>query len=177
MAKSKYAELDKDALVEEIKTRRAAGRSISVDLRAADDKLRGALDADDMENGDFDPNAKALEKVTDKPAAALEAKPASAGLSIAKATAPRQHSANDIRNQVSKTPEAPITPTQPTDEEFAKGTIARHKSDGLLYQVVKHAADEFNKPVKCRMPAQESGHPGYYWEGSEEEFTQQFEKV
>jgi len=57
MAKSKYAKLEKDALVDEIKLRRAAGRNIPVDLRAGEDKLAAALEGDDMENGDFDPDA------------------------------------------------------------------------------------------------------------------------
>jgi len=54
MAKSKYASLDKEALGAEIKARRAGGRKINVDLRASEDKLASALDADDLENGDFD---------------------------------------------------------------------------------------------------------------------------
>ena len=58
MAKSKYAAEDKDTLVEAIKARRAAGRKIAVDLRAGEDKLAAALDADDLENGDFNPDAE-----------------------------------------------------------------------------------------------------------------------
>lgn len=53
-AKSKYANDDKDALVDEIKARRTAGRKIAVDLRASEEKLMAALDADDLGNGDFD---------------------------------------------------------------------------------------------------------------------------
>lgn len=56
--KSKYADNNKDTLIESIKARRAAGRKIAVDLRAGEEKLAAALDADDMENGDFDPDAK-----------------------------------------------------------------------------------------------------------------------
>lgn len=57
---SKYADTDKDTLVAAVKDRRAAGRKIPVDLRASEEKLAAALDADDMENGDFDPDAKEL---------------------------------------------------------------------------------------------------------------------
>ncbi len=53
--KSKYADDDKDTLVESIKARRTAGRTVKVDLRASEEKLAAALDADDMENGDFVP--------------------------------------------------------------------------------------------------------------------------
>lgn len=63
MPKSKYADDNKDTLVESIKARRASGRKIAVDLRASDEKLAAALDADDMENGDFDPDAKPPEDV------------------------------------------------------------------------------------------------------------------
>jgi len=62
MAKSKYAGDDKDTLVDAIKARRAAGRKIAVDLRASEEKLIAALEADDLDNGDFNPDAKEDEK-------------------------------------------------------------------------------------------------------------------
>lgn len=65
MAKSKYADLDKDTLVAAVKDRRAAGRKIAVDLRASEEKLAAALDADDMENGDFDPDAPTSDDATE----------------------------------------------------------------------------------------------------------------
>lgn len=55
MAQSKFAKLDKDALVAEIKARRNAGRKIAVDLRAPEDKLVAALEADELENGEAAP--------------------------------------------------------------------------------------------------------------------------
>jgi len=184
MAKSKYADLGKDALVNEIKSRRASGRSISVDLRAVDDKLRAALDTDDLENGDFNPDAKHPEKPATVPPAASHAetggklspdaeKPATVPPVFANVAALPA----SLRNQVAKTPETPVKPTQPSDNEFAAGTLARNKGDGMLYQVVKTTGDDFNKPVKCRVPAQESGHPGFYWEGSKAEFAEHFEKA
>lgn len=60
MPNSKYADEDKETLVEAIKARRAAGRKLPVDLRASEEKLAAALDADDLENGDFDPDAEPL---------------------------------------------------------------------------------------------------------------------
>jgi len=60
MANSKYADLEKGELVEAIKARRAAGRKIPVDLRANEEHLAAALDADDMDHGDFDQDAKEL---------------------------------------------------------------------------------------------------------------------
>lgn len=47
MAESKYSSFDHVALVAEIKARRANGQKIPVDLRAENDKLIGALEADD----------------------------------------------------------------------------------------------------------------------------------
>lgn len=152
MDESKYVNTGKDALVNEIKKRRAGGRSISVDLRAADDKLIAALDTDDLENGEFSEKSEDQEKT--------------------KPNAPEA-----LRNQLVNVPETPAKPTQPTDDEFAGGMIALNKVDGLLYQVTKTPADEYNKPVKARVPAQDNGHPGFYWEGSEAEFAEQFEKA
>lgn len=177
MAKSKYAELSKEALVEEIKNRRASGRSISVDLRADEKKLRAALETDDLESGDFVPNA------SDKPATSPATPPEAKKDNNPPPPAPEPKVApvavvpGSLRNQVTKAPETPTKPTQPTDEEFSGGSLARHKGDGFTYEVVKFPGDDFNKPVKCRVPAQDSGHPGFYWEGTEEEFAAQFEKV
>lgn len=44
---TKYDELEKDALVEEIKKRRTDGRIIKIDLRSDESKLRAALEEDD----------------------------------------------------------------------------------------------------------------------------------
>jgi hypothetical protein len=144
---SKYASLDKDALVAEIKTRRQAGSKISVDLRAADDKLRAALELDDVSGGSSSaPVQKAakLDKTT------------------------------SLESQIQLDPIAPEAPTQPTEDEFAKGFIALNNKDGLRYQVIK-TEDEL-KPYKARIPKQASGHPGLFWEGSGEEFKDTFVK-
>lgn len=186
MAEPKYAGMDKDALSAEIKNRRAAGRKINVDLRADPEKLRAALETDDMENGDFDPNAPTSGSADEKPnAAATDATgsnppngpPAESRTPLPPVAARNADIPAALRNQISKQPEIAGKPTQPSDDEFSKGTLARHKGDGMLYQVVKDKPDEFNKSVKARVPAQDSGHPGMYWEGSEAEFVELFEKA
>lgn len=53
MAESKYATDSKETLIVEIKDRRTAGRKLPVDLRANEDALRAALEADDVDNGEF----------------------------------------------------------------------------------------------------------------------------
>lgn len=152
MAQSQYANLGKDELSEAVKARRAAGRTIKADLRN-EDSMRAGLESDDLENGEFDP-AK-------EPAPKAETKKLS----------------GDLTNQVVKQPEAPVIPTQPAEDVFAKkGFLARNKQDGLLYQVVKDPADDV-KPYKARVPKQESGHPGFFWEGSADEYNATFEKA
>lgn len=180
---SKYAEMSKDALIAAIKARKAAGRTIKVDLRAAESVLAAALDADDMNSGEFDPAAKPPTDAQ-KPSATPPDKKNPSIAPPADKTAPLPMvSARDaalpdaLRNQVAALPEMVSQPTQPSDKEFAGGSLARHKGDGLLYQVVKREADEFNRPIKARVPAQASGHPGFYWEGTAEEFAALFEKA
>jgi len=82
-----------------------------------------------------------------------------------------------LHDQVAREAEVQnVQPTQPLEGEWAGSDIYKHKGDGFRYQVVRRASDPFNKPVKARMPAQKSGHPGFYWEGSEEEFAATFTK-
>lgn len=176
MAKnSKYAEMGKDALTAEIKTRRAAGRKLSVDLRGDEDTLRAALDADDVDNGEF-PSKEEEPLAGSGPLGPKdEAKPKHKLPPVS----PREVGAAgaSLHDQVAATAEAPATePTQPTEEEWAGGGVYKHKGDGFRYQVVKRATDAFNKPFKARVPAQTSGHPGFFWEGSEAEFADTFTK-
>lgn len=135
---SKYSTLDKEALVAEVKRRRAAGSTIKVDLRAPEDDLRAALDADD------------------------EPKEASAP--------------GTLGNQLPRQPEAPTQATQPTDEAFADGELYKSKAEGYTYQFINVPSDEL-KPRKGRIPAQASGHPGLFWEGSQAEFEASFTKA
>lgn len=174
--------MEKDALTAEIKNRRATGRKLPVDLRKEDDVLRAALDADDLENGEF-PSAAEPEPALagsgnltpkEEPASKLPPVSPSAVEGVPSAKSGKRH----LRNQISQTAEAPESvPTQPSEEEWAGGEHHRHKGDGLTYEVVKRDADAFNKPFKARVPKQESGHPGLYWEGSQEEFDATFTKV
>lgn len=141
---SKYLKLDKEALVAEVKKRRAAGSPIKVNLTASEDDLRAALDLDDE---------------TQPPATELPA-PGTLG------------------NQLPREPETPTQATQPSDEDFAKGVLHKSKQDGYVYSVVTlPIGSDDPKPVKARIPAQPSGHPGLYWEGSQAEFEANFTKV
>jgi len=151
MAKNKYAELDKDALVAEIKARRTAGRKIAVDLRANEDNLRAALDTDDVENGDFDP----------------------------------------------ETVEAPKDAKELSRTELAQGAIAR--ADGVLAREVPTDLNEYKGKYKYRRDGEFKGEvfglkivpdnevrahkthhaksPRGFWDGTEAEFRDQFDKL
>jgi uncharacterized protein (UPF0305 family) len=82
---------------------------------------------------------------------------------------------NAIESQIPLAPDVIENPTQPSDEEFAGGFKARNKGDGYVYQVIKQEVGD--RPYKARIPKQSSGHPGMYWEGSPEEFSDCFERV
>lgn len=175
---NKYAGWVKEALTSEIKTRRAAGRKISVDLRADEDTLRAALDTDDVENGEFDANEDPKPPTAASDATALQ--------ELQKAAADKKEDTQNniaarypvkLMSQIAKQPEAPSQSTQPLEKEWAEGALYQHKGDKLIYQVVKRASDPYDKPVKARVPAQDSGHPGMFWEGTNEEFNANFEKV
>lgn len=182
---SKYAAMGKDALTSEIKSRRAVGRKLSVDLRADEDTLRAALDTDDVENGEF-PSATAEPepplagsgnlgpKLPPTPPSEVGA----AGQSFEGKPPGGLHSKGSLRNQLAPQAAAPNSqPTQPSEKEWEeRGVLHRHKGDGLLYQVIKRDADDFNKPFKARVPAQETGHPGLFWEGGDAEFNDTFTK-
>lgn len=161
--------MSKQALTDEIKARRGAGRKISVDLRSDEDTLRAALDNDDTENGEFNPSADERAKDVandDTPPAG----PAPQVSQTAPVKAPPK-----LMSQLSAAPEVPTVSTQPKEEEWKESDVYRHKKDGFLYQVVKRASDPYDKPVKARVPAQ-NGHPGLFWEGTNDEFTEHFEK-
>lgn len=131
----------------EIKNRRAADRIVAVDLRATNDVLITALEMDDLET----PEGEAEQK-------------RQAGLT------------GEIDNQLLAPGELPTTSTVPSDEVFAKGFRAKNKGDGYVYQVAVVEGDD-NRPYKARIPKQASGHPGLYWEGSEDEFQANFSKL
>lgn len=191
--KSKYAGMGKDTLTAEIKTRRAAGRKISVDLRGDEDTLRAALDTDDVENGEFPPASATSKDPTLAGSGTLAPKPEANAPPVPPANKPKLPpvsvrevgAAGDshgkppgLHNQLARQAEAPASqPTQPDEVEWAGGDLYKHKGDNLTYQVVKREADAFSKPVKARVPSQESGHPGLYWEGTAAEFEAVFTKV
>lgn len=185
MATTKYAEWVKEALIAEVKTRRAANRNISVDLRANEDVLRQALDADDINNGEFNGGDEKEEKEDEeKPLLRAPIIPQNGGpprppvLDATKAP-PKPF---NIRRQLAPVPEAVGSSAIPESAwDDAKHYL--HKKDGLTYEVIKTPADFHNKPVKARVPAQESddedveGHPGLFWSGTEAEFAADFEKI
>lgn len=164
MAKSKYAEMDKDALVAEIKARRAADRKIAVDLRANEENLRAALDTDDVENGEFAPDA-------DKSPAKSEKK-----------------------QDDTKPPEGA---KELTRTALSKGAIAR--ADGVTAREVPDDLDEYKGKYKYRrdgefkdevfglkivpddeVRAHKTHHaksPRGFWDGTEAEFRDQFDKL
>lgn len=161
---SKYASLTKDQLIEEIKTRREAGHNITVDLRWAEDKLIAALETDDIENGEGGngDNPTPLQPAPEKPKKKVKNP--------------------EVEDQLEAEPELVSEPTQPSDEDFAKGFKAVSKNHinpktgkGYVYQAL-NTKDGSARPFKARIPAQASGHPGFFWEGSEAEFDSVFKR-
>lgn len=80
-----------------------------------------------------------------------------------------------FENQIEAQPEFPLQATQPDDEAFAKGFKAKNKADNYTYQVIKQ--DQESRPYKARIPKQASGHPGLFWEGTEDEFKDNFDRL
>lgn len=144
MPDQKYNDLDKDALIAEIKKRRSNGSSIAVDLRASEDVLRNALLLDDVAAGD-----------SASPA------PFTGGLA----------------NQLPLQPEMPSHATQPSEEAFGSSVLHKNSADGYVYQVIKSDDTDALRPYKARVPPQASGHPGLFWEGSEDEFKAVFDRI
>lgn len=163
MANSKYAGTPKGVLVDEVKSRRAKGRKIPVDLRADEFTLAGALDADDMENGEF---------------------PGETDPFITDATLP------------------PEGAEELTSKELQTGSIAR--ADGVVAREVPDDLAEYSGEYRYRVPGAMQGHvfglkifgpetPGWnnirankthhakspfgFWDGTEAEFREQFDKV
>lgn len=154
---SKYEKLSKEELVAAIKARRAT-RKIPVDLRANEDKLAAALDADDLENGEFDPGAKQAEKDLTIP---------------------------------------PPDATELTSEALQQGAQAR--ADGVVTREVPDDLDEYRGQYQYRVDGPHKGlifglkkvdastvranktHlakcPIAFWDGTEAEFREQFDKV
>lgn len=154
MSSTKYSGLSNEELVKEIKRRRSAGGTITVDLRSDNDKLVSALELDDVANGTADEQEKEDVK----------------GLS------PGFVSNDPLENQVPLQPEMPSSATQPHDDVFKEsGLKARHVGDGYTYQIAYIEGED--RPYKARIPKQASGHPGLYWEGNEAEYKACFEKV
>lgn len=162
MANSKYAGTLKGVLVEEVKSRRAKGHKIPVDLRADEATLAGALDADDMENGEFD-----------------------AGIMKA------------VRNQQIDPTVPPSDSTELTSKELQAGSIAR--ADGVVTRAVPDDLTEYSGEFRYRVAGAMQGHifglkvlsvhdvrgnkthhaksPFGFWDGTADEFRDQFDKV
>lgn len=175
MADSKYATMSKDTLIAEIKTRRAANRKIPVDLRADEATLRAALDADDVDNGDFAPGASSdapPAEPTPLPPVEDTGKGKLPPVSAREAAVPAA-----LRNQLSAVQEPASAATQPSEDDWEDDSLLyRHKGDKLTYQVLKAESDPHNKVFKARIPAQ-NGHPGLFWDGDEKDFADTFEKA
>lgn len=88
----------------------------------------------------------------------------------------RQALTGELHNQLLAPGELPSTNTVPSDEVFADGFRAKHRGDGYVYQVA-YVPEDATRPYKARIPKQASGHPGLFWEGSEEEFQASFAKL
>ncbi len=73
---------------------------------------------------------------------------------------------------------AVAAPTQPAPDEY-KG-VWRNLVDGLLYELAalpEDKADSEKLTHRLRVPPQADGsHPGFYWEGTKEQFKATFEK-
>jgi len=145
--KSKYLELTKEELVNEIKDRRAAGRKIAVDLRASEDKLAAALESDDLENGDVpsDPTVapeEAEELTTDELSAGAAAR------------------ADGV-----------VSREVPQDLEEYKGQY-RYLPTGEIFglKILPTADVRANKTHLAKSPLK-------FWDGTAEEFRAQFDKV
>lgn len=69
-------------------------------------------------------------------------------------------------------------PTQPAPEDYSG--VYKNLVDGLLYELCKEPEDK-EQPEKVthklRVPPQANGHPGFYWEGSKEQFKATFERA
>lgn len=169
MADSKYKGLTKDELIAEIKNRRDNGSDISVDLRKDEATLITALELDDISGTSQPPTAT--------PAVTTPPVPPVAPTAAQQAPKPNPTVELDgsLENQVPLQPEMPSEATQPADDIFAKGFKAKNKNDTFVYQVVKVEGDD-PRPYKARVPKQASGHPGLFWEGTEEDFKSIFDK-
>lgn len=157
----KYDSLNKDQLVEEIKNRRAKGSPIAVDLRLSEELLRTALEVDDVSNGETDED---------------KTKESNPPLPAAKPVKQVKPLTGELNNQLPLQPEMPTHATQPSEDAFSKAQKYRHLGDGYIYEVIR-ADSDITKPYKARVPRQASGHPGLFWEGSDEEFKDTFTKI
>lgn len=142
MPAKNYAEADKETLIGEIKARRTAGRKIAVDLRASEDKLAAALQSDDLENGEFDPEAEPTELT-----------PAALSLGAAARA------------------DGVITREVPEDLGDYSGQW-RYLPTGEVFglKVLPIGQVRANKTHTAKSPLK-------FWDGTAEEFRQQFDKV
>lgn len=154
MASAKYEGWTKEQAIDEIKARKVAGSTIKINLNSETDKLIAALESDDVFNGKGDDEERA---------------------DVRKAFETFE-SDDPLENQVRLQPEMPTEATQPSDDVFDRsGLKYRHIEDGYIYQVA--VVDDELQPYKARVPRQTSGHPGFFWSGTEAEFKKAFEKV
>lgn len=89
----------------------------------------------------------------------------------------------DLSAQGITTIGAIAAPTQPASDDYSG--VWKHLGDGLLYELCKSKEDK-DEPGKIthrlRVPPQKDKdgaptHPGFYWEGSKEDFKTHFERA
>lgn len=134
MAEKNYTEWTKEELVDEIKSRRAEGRKVSVDLRSPKEDLAKALEQDDQEGEETSP-----EKLSKEAAARAD------GVSIRKV---------------------------PSDLAEYKGNYRYRRTGetGFGLKVLPESQVRSNKTHLAKSPLK-------FWDGTEEEFRDQFDKV
>jgi len=152
MATSKYAKLNKEDLVKLIKDRRGAGRVIKADMRAGEDILAAALDADDMENGDFDPKAKKPDP-TVAPEGAEEL------------------TQKELSHGAAARADGVVTREVPEDLHEYSGQY-RYLPTGEIFglKVLNSADVRANRTHHAKSPLK-------FWDGTAEEFRAQFDKI
>lgn len=92
--------------------------------------------------------------------------------------AKRDLAAQDIPSEINTS-----SPTQPAPDDYSG--VYKNLVDGLLYELCKEPADKDNPSKithRLRVPPQVDkagtpGHPGFFWEGTKEQFNDTFEKA
>lgn len=90
----------------------------------------------------------------------------------------------DLTQQDIPTEATSSSPTQPDPEDYTGG-VWKNLVDGFLYELCKEKDDK-EEPSKIthrlRVPPQKDDagkvtHPGFYWEGTKEQFKETFERA